>query len=91
MTDLHEVWGRAQDNPKFKAGVIRTLKHDVNTNDWNEEDWFPITFVWGEYDIAADLDVQRYEGYFHIYPTFMGEVLVDLDPMVLPIGEVEQS
>lgn len=91
MTDLHEIWGRTQASPSFKAGVIRTLQNGFHTPLWNEDEWHQIMFVWSDKDITADLDVQRYDGYFFIYPTFMGEVLMDLDPMLLPISEVEQS
>jgi hypothetical protein len=86
---LETIWNDTKQDSVFKEALINRLKSAYQTKSWADENWYAVVVIYGPTAVRADLDVQREDGQFFVYPTFMGFSLTNLDALMFPVEEVE--
>lgn len=89
LRQLDDVWNELKKNAGFKEALVKKLTKDYQTQNWARTDWHPVNVIYGDNAIRAELDIQRYDGEFLVWPVFAGQTLIDTEPMTFPISEVE--
>lgn len=86
---MEEAWNDVKNDAQFKTALVAKLIKDYQINNWSESDWHAVTVIYGPTAVKAELDVQRYDGQFVVYPTLLGYCMTGLDPLKFPVHEVE--
>lgn len=86
---MEVVWDEAKQDRAFKNALVAKLKKDFQTKSWSKGCWYAVVLVYGPTAVKVDLDVQRCDGQFVVHPTFLGYSMVNLEPLMFPIEEVE--
>lgn len=89
LRQLDDVWNELKKNVRFKEALVKKLTKDYQTQNWGRTGWYPVNVIYNDNATRAELDVQRYDGEFRVWPVFAGETLIDVEPMKFPISEVE--
>lgn len=86
---MEVIWDEVKQDRAFKKALVAKLKKDYQTKSWGESGWYAVVVIYGPTSVKAELDVQRYDGLFHVRPVFLGNCMVNLDPLEFPVEEVE--
>jgi hypothetical protein len=89
MFIIDYIWEATKKDPLFKASLIQELK-TLDTDTWHEDEWHYVNTAFGN-GIDIELDVQRTNGVFWIWPVFVGNILTHLDEFKLDIALVEEN
>lgn len=86
---MEEAWNDVKNDAQFKTALVAKLIKDYQTNNWSESGWYAVTVIYGPTAVKAELDIQRYDGEFIVWPVFLGYCMTGLDPLKFPVHEVE--